>query len=107
MTTQTIDLVEAPSIAAFAAHLAALPHEYRGIIAACELGDPWAAVEVKPLTDGARTMFPVDRDGQRGDTRRRGQAGALITMSVDADHAARVIANRSRIMWDASSLAAS
>ena len=43
------------------------------------ISDPWAVVEVKPLTDTKRAVFPCYRNGLRGDAeRRRGHAGVVI-----------------------------
>lgn len=70
--------VEAPSVAAFAHALAELDHETRAIVTATEHGTPWAAVDVSPMTDTARAVFPTDLDGIRGDTRRRGQSGVMV-----------------------------
>jgi hypothetical protein len=74
--------VEAPSVAAFAHALTELAHETRAVVVATEAGTPWAAVEVSPLTDTKRAVFPTDLDGIRGDTRKRGQAGVIVTPGV-------------------------
>lgn len=71
-------IVEAPSVAAFSRVLAELDHELRAIVTATENGRPWATVEVSPLTDSTRAFFPTSRDGVRGDTRRRSEAGVIV-----------------------------
>ena len=75
----TMITLEAPSIAAFAHALAELDHETRAVVTATEHGTPWAAVEVSPMTDTYRAVFPTDLAGARGDTRKRGQAGVMAT----------------------------
>lgn len=90
--------VEAASTAAFADVLAALDHETRAVVTATHNGTPWATVEVSPLTDTARSVFPTDRAGVRGDTRRRGQSGAIFR---DDRHPLVVVIDRARRMHDA------
>ena len=89
--------VEAPSVAAVVAALAALPHETRAVVTATENGAPWAHVEVRPLTDTSRSAFPVCAEGVRGDTRKRGQSGVIVGPG-SSDRALRVVVERARRM---------
>jgi len=43
-----------------------------------ENGEPWARVEVRPLTDSKRSAYPLTLDGYRGDMKRRGQCGVMV-----------------------------
>ena len=71
--------IEALSPASFARQLAELDHETRATVVATENGYPWARVEVSPMTDTYRAVFPLDHNGTRGDSRKRGQAGVMTT----------------------------
>lgn len=91
--------VEAPSVAAFAHALAALPHETYAVVTATENGTPWASVQVSPSTDTQRAVFPVDAYGVRGDTRKRGQSGVLVSGTNGYGwHALPSVINRARRM---------
>lgn len=92
--------IEAPSVAAFAHALTALDHETRANVTATEHGTPWARVDVSPMTDTTRAVFPTDGDGFRGDDRKRGQAGVMLTPS-NAATALPVVVNRARRMFGA------
>lgn len=89
--------VAALSVAAFVSIVEALPHDTSAVVVALEGGAPWAAVEVAPCGDFARTAFPCFAGGLRGDTNRRGQAGARFRAS-EARHSLGVIVERSRRM---------
>lgn len=90
--------VEAPSAAAFARYVLDLAHETRADITAAENGRVWARLSVSPMTDFQRAAFPLDRDGVRGDTRKRGQSGVMFTR--DRGPLLTVI-ERARRMWSA------
>ena len=90
--------VEAPSLAAFVHALAALDHELRAVVVATEGGVPWAQVEVSPMTNTYRAVFPLRRDGFRGDTRKRGQAGVMAT-ARDGFSSLPVVVERARRLW--------
>jgi len=90
--------IEAPSVAAFAHALAALPHETRATVTALEHGTPWATVSISPMTDTRRAVFPNYLESSAtGDTRKRGQCGASFDAAT-AQHALRVVIERARRM---------
>ena len=69
------------SVASARSQIWEIPLEARLIVEVVEsaISDPWAVVEVKPLTDTKRAVFPCYRNGLRGDAeRRRGHAGVVI-----------------------------
>lgn len=70
-------MIDALSVASFARQINDLDHETRGIYAACENGQVWAVLDVSPMTDTMRAVFPCDANGNRGDTRKRGQSGVM------------------------------
>jgi hypothetical protein len=92
--------VEAPSLAAFSAHLAAMPHETRANVTATEHGEPWATVTISPLTDTRRSVFPNYLQSTAvGDSRKRGQCGVSFTDNpAERSHALAVVIERARRM---------
>lgn len=69
------------SVASARSQIWEIPLEARLIVEFVESvgSDPWAVVEVKPLTATKRVVFPCYRNGLRGDAeRRRGHAGVVI-----------------------------
>jgi len=95
--TESLTL-EALSPAALAHALAALPLETRATVTATEGGTPWAVMHIAPLTDSARSAFPLDRNGVGGDTRKRGQSGAIVR-HADSSAALSVVIERARRMY--------
>ena len=74
-------------VAAFAHVLARLPHETRAIVSATDVsGQVWATVEVSPMTDTMRAVFPTYSTGLRGDTNRRGQSGIAYRGTSPGDY---------------------
>jgi hypothetical protein len=78
--------------------LAALPHETRTTFTATENGTPWATVTINPLTDTARSIFPNYLGTTAvGDTRKRGQAGAMFRGADSVSVIRTVIARAMRM----------
>ena len=73
-----------------------LERETRWDVTLTENGKPWARVQVAPLTDSKRSAFPLTLDGHTGDTRKRGQAGAVV--GPDSRHALSVVVDRAARM---------
>ena len=94
--------IEAPSVAALARALGDLAHETRAIVTATERGNPWAVVDISPMTDSARAIFPCypdpDFGGFRGDTAKRGQSGVIVYSGRDNSHALTTVIERARRM---------
>jgi len=93
--------LEALSVASLAHQLAELDHETRATVVATENGTPWARLDVSPMTDTHRAVFPLDANGVRGDTSKRGQAGVMAT-ARDGFSALSVVIERARRMGRAS-----
>jgi hypothetical protein len=89
--------VEAPCLAAFVTALTGMDHETHAVVTATENGRPWARVELSPMTDTLRAVFPVDAYGLRGDARKRGQSGVVVGTG-NATAALSVVVNRARRM---------
>jgi hypothetical protein len=96
---QNIITVEALSPAAFAHSLAALDHETRAVVVATENGQPWARVDIAPMTDTRRAVFPLDSHGVRGDTRKPSCSGVMVTKGNP--QALFVVIERARRMHNA------
>lgn len=90
--------LEALSVASFATQLAELAHETRAVVTATENGTEWARVEVSPMTDTYRSVFPLDAQGIRGDTRKRGHLGVMAT-ERDGFSSLPVVIERARKMF--------
>ncbi len=78
-----------------------MPHDARVTIVAVEHGAEWAWLSVAPMTDTARSIFPLMPGGPVGDTRKRSEAGVILSnyASVDARHAAGVVVQRAAKMF--------
>lgn len=94
--------VEALSVAAFGQALQAMPHETRATVVATEHGTPWATVDISPMTDTVRAVFPNYPGGGRGDTERRtGHMGVMLYRG-DNSLVLRTVIDRARRMAKAS-----
>jgi hypothetical protein len=94
--------VPALSPASFSAYLAELPAETRGDYVATEHGRPWARVSVGPYGSLSLAVFPVGAAGERGDTRKRGQAGVVLSLTSSSSarrDAALLVIGRARRMY--------
>jgi hypothetical protein len=95
--------IEAPSVAAFATAILALPLDTRGDYVATEHGAPWARVSVAPYAgDLGRAVFPLYDNGAQGDSRKRGQCGVSYShreQSTTGTHHLRVVVERARRMY--------
>jgi hypothetical protein len=93
--------VEAPSVAAFVDHLIGLRPSGRVHYVATENGEPWARVDVSVMGSTRAAVFPVDREGVRGDTARRSQSGVAWPLGdwFAGSRIAPVVVNRARVMF--------
>jgi hypothetical protein len=94
---QTIT-IEATCVAELKRQIIELDREAKAIIRASHDGQEWAVLRVSPLTDTARSAFPLDHLGQSGDDRKRGQAGVIFSGAFGDDNLVTVI-NRARRMY--------
>lgn len=81
-----------------------MPHETRAVISATENGRVWAILEVSPLTDSARSVFPLIPNGwgggHYGDTNKKSESGVIISNYVKTDkrHALSIVVSRAATM---------
>lgn len=93
---QTIT-IEALSAASLARQIDALDHETRAQIVATENGAPWAYLDVSPMTDTRRSVFPNYEGNFRGDMRKAGQSGVHFVTGAGS-HELSVVINRAARM---------
>jgi hypothetical protein len=82
--TTTIAL-EALSPASLLAQIIDMPHDTRAEIIATENGTEWARLRISPMTDSARSVFPLMPCGVTGDTRKAGESGVIVSPNVSTD----------------------
>lgn len=81
--------IEAKSIAALTREIAELPHGTYATVVATESGAPWATLDISPMTDTRRAIFPNYPGAFRGDTSKRGQSGVHYDTKHDTQATTR------------------